>query len=508
MLTEPLIECRDVTVRAGGEDTMPGLNLRISAGELWIVAGPTGSGKSLLLETLAGNVPTSAGDLLYRLGRAGHAEVDYPAGAIAAVSPAQHRALASQALDFMQARWSPRSGADTLTVRRLLRRTLSHATSTTMHRALHSLGVAHLLDRDLAALSNGEFRRVLFARALLHRPRVLLLDDPFAGMDVAARQQLHGLIAAFPDTRRAIMMAVPRAEDVPPGATHLLTLAGERVVYAGAFSAARLRRALAAPNARGATRIAAPPPVRPAHAQATGAPLVEMRNVTVRYGNTVALRSLDWTVRAGEKWALRGPNGAGKTTLTNLLLGDHPQAYSNEVYLFGRRRGSGESLWEIKRHIGWMGPELQYTFPAEVSVAAVVYSGLQDTLGLHHIPSRAQRKRAGAWLAFLGIDTLARRAFGALSDGEQRLVLLVRALVKGAPLLVLDEPSQGLDAAHRRLLHRAIAALAKDTGLTMILITHLEEDLPRGTTHELLLSQGRVVRAGEREQRSKVSPRS
>ena len=358
---------------------------------------------------------------------------------------------------------------------------------------LRTVGVLHLLHRDLAALSNGEFRRVLFARALLPRPRVLLLDDPFAGLDAASRAHLDEVVAAYRARGNAVVIAVTRAVDLPAGATHLLTLDACRVRYCGTFDARRFTRAAHAHAVlpKGGRPTATAYTVR--HPLKPGVPVVDMADVHVRYGRVHALRGITWCILPGEKWALRGPNGAGKTTLTNLILADHPQGYRNALRLFGVQRGSGESIWEIKRRIGWMAPELQYTFPGDVRAFDVVCSGLHDALGLRVTPSRAERARAWHWLRFFGAEAFARREFGALSDGQQRLVLLARALVKQPPLLILDEPSQGLDEAHRKLLHRAINALARLPQLTLLLITHLEEDLPRGLTHELRIEGGVAV---------------
>lgn len=485
----PLIALERVTYRAGGVDTFNELSLAVRPGELWVVAGPTGSGKSLFLAALAGQVPVSGGELLYRV-LPGEAQVDYPEGAIGLVSPAQHRTLASQALDFLQARWSPREGSDAPSVQSLLREAAPGATIARARGALRKAGAQHLLHRDLAALSNGEFRRVLFARALLPRPRVLLLDDPFAGLDAASSAHLGEVIAAYRARGNAMVIAVPRAGDLPPGPSHLITLDACHVRYCGAFDAKRFTRAACAPVALPKSS----PPTTTAytvrHPLKPGVPVVDMADIHVRYGRVHALRGITWCIRPGEKWALRGPNGAGKTTLTNLILADHPQGYSNALRLFGVQRGSGESIWEIKRRIGWMAPELQYVFPGDVHAFDVVCSGLHDALGLRATPSRGERARAWHWLRFFGAATFARREFGALSDGQQRLVLLARALVKQPPLLILDEPSQGLDEAHRTLLHRAINALARLPQLTLLLITHLEEDLPRGLTHELRLEGG------------------
>jgi molybdate transport system ATP-binding protein len=201
-------------------------------------------------------------------------------------------------------------------------------------------------------------------------------------------------------------------------------------------------------------------------------------------------------VREGEQWALLGPNGAGKTTLLSLILGDNPQAYANRVRLFGRRRGSGESIWEIKRRIGWVAPELHLTYPRGLSCLDVVCSGFANSVGVYQRPSPVQREAAQRWMERLGVSQYAARAFGELSEGEQRLVLIVRALVRGPELLILDEPCQGLDAKHRDQVLQAVEAIGRRGKASVIYVTHDPQALPTTVSHVLRLDRGRIVARG------------
>ncbi len=203
-----------------------------------------------------------------------------------------------------------------------------------------------------------------------------------------------------------------------------------------------------------------------------------MRNVTVAYGPTTILKKINWTVRTGESWALLGPNGSGKTTLLSLILGDNPQAYRNEVFVFGKRRGTGESIWEIKQHIGWVSPELQIHFDDSTTCLEAVESGFRDTVGLFEPPTARQRRAAREWLSRFDLLRAAREPLFALSAGLQRMVLLARALVKRPKLLVLDEPCQGLDAAHRDLFVQTVDGLLRDGSETAIYVTHRREEIP------------------------------
>jgi molybdate transport system ATP-binding protein len=220
-----------------------------------------------------------------------------------------------------------------------------------------------------------------------------------------------------------------------------------------------------------------------------------MERVNVSYGGVRILQDIDWTVRLGEHWALMGPNGAGKTTLLSLILGDHPQAYANNISLFGKRRGQGESIWEVKRRIGWVAPELHLYHPRGVSGLHVVCSGFHDSVGLYRACTPQQRQTARQWMQRLGIESCADVSFDKLSEGEQRLVLLARALVKYPLLLILDEPCQGLDAGNRTRVSQIVDAVGNQGETSVIYVTHNPDELPRITSHVLELTRGKIVRA-------------
>src|SRR6185369_14297679 len=203
-----------------------------------------------------------------------------------------------------------------------------------------------------------------------------------------------------------------------------------------------------------------------------GVNLIELRNVTVQYGNAVILRNLHWIVREGESWALLGPNGSGKTTLLSLILGDNPQAYVNHVVVFGKRRGDGQSVWQLKKHIGWVSPELQLHFDDTASVFEVVASGFYETIGLFQRPTPRQAAAARRWLKRFDLINSADLPLFSLSAGLQRMTLLARALVKNPRLLILDEPCQELDSAHRDLILQKVDALIRARSVTAIFVSH------------------------------------
>jgi ABC-type molybdenum transport system, ATPase component/photorepair protein PhrA len=211
----------------------------------------------------------------------------------------------------------------------------------------------------------------------------------------------------------------------------------------------------------------------------------------VRYGAATILSNINWTIRAGESWALLGPNGSGKTTLLSLILGDNPQAYMNDVVVFGKQRGSGESIWEIKKFIGWVSPELHMHFDDSATCLEVVESGFHDSIGLFESLTPRQRAAAKGWLKEFRLGDFAKEPLFAVSAGLQRMVLLARALVKNPRLLILDEPCQGLDAAHCDFFVREVDALLRSGSVTAIYVTHRPEEIPRSIKRVMRLSNGK-----------------
>jgi len=223
-----------------------------------------------------------------------------------------------------------------------------------------------------------------------------------------------------------------------------------------------------------------------------GTPLVELRDVTVSWSDRAVLDGVSWTVGRGEHWLVRGPNGSGKTTLLELLSGDNPQAYREDVSVFGRRRGSGETVWELKSRIGLVSYRLhlEYRYLGDSTLEDVLVSGLRDSIGLYEEPSDSERELARRWLALAGLDGRGRRSFGSLSFGEQRAVLVARAAIKAPELLILDEPCHGLDEAQRRFVLSLMAAIAERGESTMIHVTHDPDEVQPFERHVLELRPG------------------
>ncbi|MGL5285014.1 MAG: ATP-binding cassette domain-containing protein, partial [Aeromonas sp.] len=266
--------------------------------------------------------------------------------------------------------------------------------------------------------------------------------------------------------------------------THLGLLSEQRLIVAGVreqVMASREVRQLVAVQEH-------PISVLPAAIDAAVAldgPKVILKQLRIAYGDQVIIDGLDWTIAPGEQWQITGPNGAGKSTLLSVITGDHPQSYANDVTLFGRRRGSGESIWEIKRNIGIVSPALHLDYRVSCSVRTVILSGFYDSIGLYTRPGDRQTDLADEWLALIGLAGQGHQPFHSLSFGQPRLVLIARALVKHPPLLILDEPLQGLDPLNRHLVRSVLSHLIGHGETQVLFVSHHAEDAPLGLTHKL-----------------------
>jgi molybdate transport system ATP-binding protein len=502
----PFLSLQNAAFRLGDRLVFENTNWRFRRGQHWAMVGANGSGKSLLADALRGRLPLVRGQLRYHFRPPAGLT---PEDAIGHVSFDDRKADLHETV--VQSRWNSIEEEHSLLVRDFLSYdrvmeinpfevTQRHEQARVrfehrQRRAVGWLGVEPFLDRRLLSLSNGERQRLQLARALSCPLRLLILDEPFTGLDEAARKHFHAVLEHLMSTTLRVLLISTRIEDLPRHVTHLLCVERCRVVSA-APRAALLRSRLKGRAPRVTMPLPSPtlqpaPSCRPhCSPQTTGSALLQLRNIRVRYGSSVILRDLNWTVRRGESWALLGPNGSGKTTLLSLILGDNPQAYMNEVVVFGNRRGSGDSIWNLKRRIGWVSPELHLHFDTAATCFEVVASGFHDTIGLIEPPTTRQRRAARRWLKRFGLLKHLQSPIGSLSAGWQRMVLLARALAKDPRLLILDEPCQGLDPAHRAFLVKAVEALVRARSVTVIYVTHRPDEIPPSIRRVLHLSKG------------------
>ena len=221
--------------------------------------------------------------------------------------------------------------------------------------------------------------------------------------------------------------------------------------------------------------------------------VILMKDVSIQYGNSRLLDRVNWQVRPGEKWLVKGHNGAGKSTLISLILGENPQSYSNDITLFNRKRGTGESIWEVKKPTGFVSSDLARFFPSNQTCRKVVLSGFFDTMGLFKKTSSDQEDLADAWLKALQLSHIGALRLQQVSLEEQRFCLLARAMIKNPSLLVLDEASQGMDEEQRIRFRWLVDHFCKQTGMTLLFVSHYKEDVPDCIDQVLELNQGKAI---------------
>lgn len=316
-----------------------------------------------------------------------------------------------------------------------------------------------LWERGYRQLSTGESRKVLLLEAVLNEPPLLVLDDPFDGLDRAACAELARAITHVAERLPVLVVGSFDRHDLP-------------------FARDALREVVEV-QGKGQGSLRAPPPVHlGSHYEPLDAcvPLVELKNGCVRYGDQVVFEGLELRIAAGQHTLIEGPNGSGKSSLLDMLTGDHPQAYSNDLSLFGRRRGTGETVWDIKKLVGVVSGRLHRDYRVGGSVEEVLLSGLYDSIGVYQRPEPSHRTRALSWLTWLGLGLTLNAPFRELSYGEQRMVLIARAAIKVPPLVVLDEPTSGLDPDNRRRALELVESLCSQRKSTVLMVTHRPDE--------------------------------
>ncbi|MEH5418934.1 molybdate ABC transporter ATP-binding protein ModF [Enterobacter asburiae] len=464
------------TFRLSDTRTLTIADLTIRAGESWAFVGTNGSGKSALARALAGELPLLKGECQGDFTR------------LTRLSFEQLQKLVSD-------EWQ-RNNTDLLspgeedtgrTAAEIIQDEVKDPAR--CQRLAERFGITALLNRRFKYLSTGETRKTLLCQALMSEPELLILDEPFDGLDVQSRAQLAALLESLNQQGYTLVLVLNRFDEIPDFIQHAGVLADCNLTETGEKTAL-LKQALIAQLAHSEQLdgITLPEPDAPSarHALDPHQPRIVLRDGIVSYDDRPILNRLSWTVNPGEHWQIVGPNGAGKSTLLSLITGDHPQGYSNDLTLFGRRRGSGETIWDIKKHIGYVSSSLHLDYRVSTTVRNAILSGYFDSIGIYQAVSDKQHKLAQQWLDILGMDNrVADAPFHSLSWGQQRLALIVRALVKHPTLLILDEPLQGLDPLNRQLIRRFVDVLISEGETQLLFVSHHAEDAPACITHRL-----------------------
>ena len=452
----------------------------IEPSQHWVITGTNGSGKSALAAVLAGVGEMESGQLSGLPSRVGLVSFEAQAELIA-------KELKKDDADIM----------DVIAIGTPVQEMIFEncADPELAAELVEKFGLSHLLDRAFRKLSTGETRKVMLIRALSSKPDLLILDEPFDGLDADTLAMLQEHLASIIDTTPMVMV-LNRFDEMPSFITHVAYLEkdghdggklafkvdrNDESAFAELYQLLHLKTTdLQVPETDPASKLPA---------LDSQQPLVKLTDAMIKYGDTVIVDKLNWTIEPGKHWQLSGPNGSGKTGVLSLITGDHPQCYVNDIFVFGFQRGNGESIWQIKQFIGYVSTALQWEYRVSVSCKNVIISGFYDSIGMYTKPTDNQKKIADEWLALLGMSDRADQPFNKLSYGDQRLLLIARAMVKHPPLLILDEPCLGLDDMNRQLVLALIEKICAGKETTVLYVNHHAEDQIAGIEHYLALKK-------------------
>ncbi|MCM1371465.1 MAG: ATP-binding cassette domain-containing protein [Bacteroides sp.] len=496
----PIIKITDGITRHPDWRMAEPVNMEILPGEQVAICGDNASGKSRLVEILTGHYPLLRNEVFYNFDNSG-TEAGTPT----------HKRLISEQLRFIsfrdsygeqdgtyyyQQRWNQHDiDENTPTVGSLLDKIPEYQPGL-RQRLYKMFALEPVLDKYIISLSSGELRKFQLIRTLLHSPRVLIMDNPFIGLDASTRDLLQRLLETLTkDTDLTVILVLSKYDDIPTFVTHVIPVKEMKVMPKQTRLQFLQNAAYDALYTLPQDQVAA---IRnlphkditsiPFYPQ-NGGEILRLCNVSVRYGNRTILNDVNWIIHEGEKWALQGQNGSGKSTLLSLVCADNPQSYACDINIFGHRRGSGESIWQIKQHIGYVSPEMHRAYMRDLPAIDIVASGLSDSVGLYFHPRPEQLDTCQSWMGIFGISHIQDKTFLKLSSGEQRLCLLARAFVKDPELLILDEPLHGLDINNRQRVRDIIQLFCQRPHKTLIMVTHYTDELPDCITHNLILKR-------------------
>jgi molybdate transport system ATP-binding protein len=460
------------------------VNLTIGKGEQTVIMGENGSGKSLLVDMLTGKAPLLEGYPLYDFAPSksnlAYENIKY-------ITFRDSYGPADTGYYYQQ-RWHSQDIEEVPLAGEYLKPQCDDEYRDELYR---TFDIEQLAAKKIVLLSSGELRKFQLVRNLLSKPRLLIVDNPYIGLDAEARDTLTELFRKLTDKFNVqIILVMSRIDDVPPFITHVVSVEG--MTCGAKTDRETYLRNLDMHPGRGVisdeTRQAILSLPQGDHAPQADE-IIRLNKVSIVYGERTILKELDWSVRRGEHWALRGQNGCGKSTLLSLICADNPQSYACDIHLFGNKRGTGECIWDIKKHIGFVSPEMHRSYQKNVPVIDIVASGLHDTIGLYKQSTEEQKSQCRFWLKVFGIERYEQTPFLQLSSGEQRLALLARAFVKDPSLLILDEPLHGLDTYNRRMVKSIIETFCQRQDKTLLMVTHYAQELPRVIDHEITLKK-------------------
>lgn len=450
----------------------------INQGEQWAIVGANGSGKSLLANMIQGRIALRDLD--------GEIKYNFTEPLFEAVRTIAFKDIYSMVdgtTAYYQQRWHSQDAEGVVTVKEVLQ---PIAPIEEIEQLFEMLSLTDILDKSVIFLSSGELRKFLLIKVVLTHPKLLIVDNPYIGLDAESRESLNVMFSAMAKINgMQLLLLLASPSDVPEIVTHVMPVKDMECL------GGRTREEFMADTELHEELFGCvnEEPELPQRLRETSSHQVtfRMEDVNIECGTRTILKNIDWEVKNGEKWALTGPNGSGKSTLLSLVYADNPKSYSNTLYLFDRKRGTGESIWDIKSRIGYVSPEMHLYFMEDIPTLRIVASGFFDSIGVFRKCTPEQEAVAMEWIKCFGIEDIAHRSFLTLSSGEQRLALLARAFVKDPDLIILDEPLHGLDVQNKQRASKIIESFCDRQGKTLVYVTHYKGEIPQAVTKEFKL---------------------
>lgn len=466
MMDNVIASIENVDIKRGGCSLQPSFSFIWKKGQIWCVTGPTGSGKTTFLKMISGKIFTPNTKISFPILEAFKVQSKeniFISDFIAFV-PQEIKIPTIYIEDlYYQRRFQAAEQDNIPTVWDILFQTALQNESAAQL-AAEWMNLTELLRQPFVQLSNGQTRRLMIAVALVKQPKILILDNPYTGLDQDARNSLNLQLQKLSDSDIHILLAAHEHEI--PAIKFVTNILKLQKVY----------------DIQGIDLL---PDIFKNPTINHSKEVIQMSDVQVKYGENTVLNISNWKVLPLERWVIKGKNGSGKSTLLSLIMADHPQAYSNDIHLFGNKRGTGESIWEIKKRIGFFSPELLRFFDLSMTSESIIATGWNDIIGQAVHLSNEQKNSIQELVDWLGIQEIIQYKLGDLSLGQQKMILIARAMIRNPELLILDEPLQGMDEEWREHFKHKIEQFSENR--TILYVTHDIEEIPAGQWKTLQL---------------------
>lgn len=467
-----ILNIENLSVQYGAKNILNNLSLTANASDCWVISGESGSGKTSLGKAIAGEIPFQG-------------SIDISFNEQSTLKPQtlfvenwyRFTNLEGDRNFYYQQRYNRQQCKDTLTIQKELELFgKQHALDKTLLESLLELfDYKKVLDEQLFEISSGEHKKLQLIKAFWLAPQLLIIDQPYTGLDAGSRKKLNHLFERYIANGGALLL-LSNDDELPDVTMHSAAIVNGKLEYNTNLSTKR-------------KQLQPLPSFLKEQPVYTTLDIISMKNVHVKYDEKYVLSDIDWEVKAGDRWLLQGHNGSGKSTLLSLITADHPQAYANDIKLFGVQRGGGESIWDIKKRIGLISPELHWYFDPRATVYESLASGFFDANGLYQSLRYYQKQQLNELLNFLDLANVENELLSNLPLGKQRVALLGRTIIKNPQLLVLDEPCQGLDNEQTQYFNDLVDEISKN-GVTIIYVGHFESQLPKCLVKSFVLENG------------------